>query len=111
MIVSGYLGSGEKSAYTVEKDGESFDLDAANIQKVQVVISGFAMDSDNNPTDVIFSGSTLQIKWGSIEKPQGGYSPTIYVYYTGDSEGTVLYGPGKDESITLTLVEDERPVS
>jgi hypothetical protein len=110
MIISGHLGSGTISRYTVEKDGVPFDLNTANIEKVQVVVVGFAMDSILNPNLVSFAGSTIQIKWGAVEKPQGGYSPSIYVYYFGDTEGTVLYGPGKDTFINLTLVEDERPV-
>jgi hypothetical protein len=109
MIIAGHLGSGVVDEYTVEMNGVPFDLAAANVLKLQVVVEGFAIDSVSNPELVSFDTSTVKIKWGSIVKPKGGYSPTIYAYYENDDEGTVLYGPGKYENIDLTLVEDERP--
>lgn len=107
MRATGFLGTRGMVEYSVTKNGEPFDLDAALIVKLQVVDNGVAIDSDSD--DVVFNGSTVAFKWGAISLAAGVYSPTIYAYRAGDTEGEVIAGPTLDEAINLTLIEDERP--
>lgn len=106
MKVIGYKGSSNVSTYEVSKNDIPFNLVDAGITKIEVVEKGRVLSSDTG--EITFTGSTLTVKWGDFQLPQGIYYPTFYAYKSGDTKGEVLFAPGV-YPITLNLYKDERP--
>ncbi|HEY7867534.1 MAG TPA: hypothetical protein VIC51_16210 [Psychromonas sp.] len=107
MKVNAYRNASNTESYTVIKNGVEFDLSAAGVTKIEVVAGTAEISSITD--DVVFSGSTLSIKWGSLNLDKGGVKPTIYAYKVDDLEGEVLFGPNKSE-ILLEVIPDSRSV-
>lgn len=106
LRVVAHQGSSNKHQYTVQKNGESFDLNAAGVTRIEVVEQGQVLSSDDDT--VTFSGSNITIEWGSLGV-SGRTNPTIYAYKASDTKGEVIVGPGMTESISLEMMADERP--
>ncbi len=106
LRVTAYQNSSAQEEYNVTKDGVDFDLNAAGVTKIQVVESGQSIDSDGD--HVSFSGSRIKIAWGKLGV-QGNSSPTIWAYSPSHLDGEVIIGPGKEDSVMLSIYTDERP--
>lgn len=106
MRTIGYLGSSNKSVYTVQKDGVDFDLAAAGVIRLDVVEDGKTLSTASG--EITITGAQIEIEWGAFDLPSNNYMPTIYAYKAGDDKGEVIFGPAEN-SINLLLYPDERP--
>lgn len=106
MRIVAHENSGGTTQYRLKKGSDDFDLNAAGVTKIEVVENGESIDSDGE--FVSFSGSVITIAWGKLKAP-GITTPTIWAYSPTYPEGEVIFGPGTDSSIHLSMMPDERP--
>lgn len=103
MRTTAFKNRSNTESYAILKNGSPFDLVAADITRIEVIAGGSTIDSTTE--NVSFLGSTITVKYGTIDISSGVYPVTIVAYTATDSEGFVLFGPGMDESIHLQLQE------
>ena len=108
LRVIAYQNSAGFDEYNITKNGDDFNLNAAGVTKIEVVENGQSIDSDGD--HVSFTGSRIKIAWGKLNVV--GYSnPTIWAYSPTYPDGEVIAGPGKTDSVILSMMLDERPTA
>jgi hypothetical protein len=103
--VSAFQNASNKEVYEVKKNGELFNLTAAGVTRIEIIVNGKSISSDT--TAVSYSETSLEIEWGALPINSGAFSPIIYAYKDNDLKGEVLFGPTKS-SIYLQVISDER---
>ena len=105
MITYQTAGSTTKTDYETKINGEPFNIIAAGIVKIEAFDQGVSISSDN--ANITFDTEKISIAWGQLPLSVGTYSPVIYGYKTGDTEGTLLIG-GEESPLTLVIERDGR---
>jgi hypothetical protein len=108
LRVIAYQNSSGEEEYNITKGGVDFNLNAAGVTKIEVVENGKSIDSDGD--HVSFSGSRIKVAWGKLNA-QGNSNPTIWAYSPSYPTGEVIVGPGKADSVVLSMMPDERPLT
>jgi hypothetical protein len=103
--VSAFQNASNKEVYEVKKNGELFNLTAAGVTRILIIVNGQSISSDTNA--ISYSGSSLEVEWGALNINSGAFTPIIYAYKDDDQKGEVLFGPTKS-SIYLQVISDER---
>jgi hypothetical protein len=105
VIINAFQNASNRDTYAVKKNGSLFDLTAEGVTRLEIIVNGRSISSDNDK--VVFSGSNLTVEWGALDIDSGTFSPVIYAYSPSAAEGEVIFAD-TESLISLEVAADER---